>query len=138
MKMMTKIELSFNRIAKIQDLSDLAFLLFPHNKRHQKVFLAIFIELKYSEDGFLPSLNWIADKYKFSRRLLEIVRAKLRRLGIIDHVSRFSGSYGYREGWIFSSRFHKSLSKLSDAFVDFKSNTDPKQELKDRDSFRYL
>jgi len=136
--MWTKIEFGFNKISRTEDLADLAELLFPHNKRHQKVFLAIFIELKYAENQFLPSLSWICDKYHLSCRLMEIVRSKMRRLGLIDHVSRFNVKYGYREGWVFSTRFRKSVSDLDKSIRLFKANTDSKQEIKDRDSFKYL
>jgi hypothetical protein len=52
--------------------------------------LSVFVELKYADDQFLPNLEWVADKHGISRRVLETVRAKLRRLGILDHVSRFN------------------------------------------------
>ena len=88
--MNTKIELNHNKISKVRDISDMAKLLFPHNKRHQKVYLAIYIELKYATNQSLPTLAWIAEKYNFSHRFLEIVRAKMRRMGIIDHISKFN------------------------------------------------
>ena len=136
--MNTKIEFGFNKINRIDDLVDLAGLFFPHNKRHQKVFLAIFIELKYSDNQFLPDLGWISDKYKVSKRVLEIVRAKMRRMGIIDHVSRFNARYGYREGWVFSSRFKKSVLKMEENINIFTRNVSPKQEMKDRLLFSYF
>jgi len=136
--MRTKIEFGFNKISRIDDLADLAELFFPHNKRHQKVFLAIFIELKYADNQFLPSLDWICDKHCISKRLLEIVRSKMRRLGLIDHVSRFNSKHCYREGWTFSTRFTKSVFKLDKYIGLFKTNTKPKQEMKDRDIFKYL
>ena len=136
--MNTKIEAGFNKIGRIRDLADLARSLFPHNKRHQKVFLAIFIELKYADNQYLPNLNWICDQYKISRRIFEIVRAKMRRLGLIDHVSRFNALYGYREGWTFSSRFKRSVLKLEKSIDIFKNNKFPKQEMKDRDLFNYI
>ena len=136
--MRTKIEFGFNKISRIDDLADLAKLFFPHNKRHQKVFLAVFIELKFADNQFLPSLNWICDRYCLSSRLLEIVRSKMRRLGLIDHVSRFNAKYGYREGWIYSTRFRKSVYKLDKRIRLFKTITDSKQEMKDRDLFKYL
>ena len=88
-------------------------MLFPGNKNHQKVFLAIFIELKYDPREFLPYLSPLCEKYGFTPRLLETVRSKMRRMGIIDHVSRFNKAHGYREGWIFSNRFTRSLKRLS-------------------------
>ena len=136
--MNTKIELNHNKIARVRDLSDLAIILFPHNKRHQKVYLAIYIELKYSPDQSLPTLAWIAEKYNFSQRLLEIVRAKMRRMGIIDHVSKFSKKNNYREAWVFSSRFQRTLSRLTEYHTSFKKIENSRQEQKDRDLFRYL
>jgi len=138
MKGGTKIEFGFNKINRIQSLDEFAELLFPNNRNHQKLFLAIFIELKYADDQFLKSLDWVADKYGCSRRVLEIVRAKMRRLGLIDHVSRFSGKHGYREGWVFSSRFAKSGMALSGLPDKFREIRDAKQEAKDRDLFRYF
>ena len=134
----TKIEINFNRIARIQGLDDLAGILFPGNRNHQKIFLAIFIELKYTADRFLPSLSFICEKYRISPRMLETVRSKLRRMGIIDHVSRFNRAYGYREGWVFSTRFSRTLKRLDTIVQDFKERKDSLQERKERDLFRYL
>lgn len=136
--MNTKIELNHNRISRVRDISDMAKLLFPHNKRHQKVYLAIYVELKYAPNQFLPNLKWIAEKYKYSVRLLEIVRSKMRRMGLIDHVSRFNKKYGYKEGWVFSSKFQKSLLRLSKLNTCFKNIEKSSHEQKDRDLFRYL
>lgn len=63
----TKVELGFNRIARLNGLDDLARILFPGNRNHQRIFLAIFLELKYAEDAYLPSLNFIAHKYDVCR-----------------------------------------------------------------------
>tara|TARA_Y100000031_G_C8175599_1_gene363943 strand:- start:666 stop:1103 length:438 start_codon:yes stop_codon:yes gene_type:complete len=134
----TKIELNCNKIARIQDLDELAKVLFTGNKKHQKIFLAIFIELKYAPDQFLPNLSPLCDKYEFSPRMLETVRSKMRRMGIIDHVSRFNKRYGYREGWVFSSRFTRALDRLISLIQDLKERKDNFQEQKDRDVFRYL
>jgi hypothetical protein len=110
----TKIELNCNEIARIQGLDEFAQLLFPGNRKHQRVFLAIFIELKYAPAQFLPHLTPLCDRYGFSPRMLETVRSKLRRLGIIDQVSRFNKSHGYREGWVFSTRFSRALLRLAE------------------------
>ena len=136
--MNTKIELNHNKITRVRDLSDLAIILFPHNKRHQKVYLAIYIELKYATNQSLPTLAWIAEKYHFSHRLLEIVRAKMRRMGIIDHISKFSKKNNYQEAWVFSSRFQRTLSRLAEYHVSFSRIENSRQEQKDRDLFRYL
>jgi len=134
----TKIELNHNKISRVQGLDEWANLLFPGNRNHQKVFLSVFIELKYAPDHFLPSLAFLCEKYGISGRMLETVRSKMRRMGHIDHVSRFNQRYGYREGWVFSTRFKKSCERLAGFPITFRKKIGPKQEKKDRDLFRYL
>ena len=134
----TKIELNYNKIARIQGLDELAKILFPCNRNHQKIFLAIFIELKYAPEQFLSSLVPLCDKYVFTPRMLETVRSKMRRMGIIDHVSRFNMAYGYREGWVFSNRFSRALTRLVELTQGFRNRKDALQEQKDRDLFIYL
>ena len=134
----TKIEFNAKKIYKIQGLDELAILLFPGNRRHQKVFLAIYIEIKYADQGFLPYLRPLCEQYEFSPRMLETVRSKMRRMGLIDHVSKFSRVYGYKDGWVLSSRFSHSLAKLAELTQGLKEKKDPLQERKDRDLFRYL
>ena len=134
----TKIELNYNKIARIQGMDELALILFPGNSNHQKIFLAIFIELKYAPQEFLPSLICLCDKYGFTTRMLETVRSKMRRMGVIDHVSRFNKAYGYREGWVFSNRFSRALTRLCGVIQDFRERKDALQERKDRDLFMYL
>lgn len=134
----TKIELNYNRIARIQGLDEFAGMLFPGNKNHQKIFLAIFIELKHAPGQFLPALTPLCDKYDFTPRTLETVRSKMRRIGLIDHVSRFNKRHGYREGWVFSSRFTKALNRLAELTQGFRDRKDTLQERKDRHLFIYL
>jgi len=134
----TKIEFSCNKIARIQGLDEFAQLLFPGNCSQQRVFLAIFIELKYAPAQFLPHLSPLGGRYGFTSRTLETVRSKLRRLGIIDHVSRFNKSHGYREGWVFSTRFSHALLRLVELSRDLRDKTDGHQEQKDRDLFVYV
>ena len=110
----TRIDLSFNRIARLQDAGDLAELLFPGNRNQQHCFLAIWFSLKWAPRGLVPNLHDVAQRHGISRRTLERVRAKMRRLGLIDHVSRFDKTYGYREGWTRSRRFERSLRALAD------------------------
>jgi hypothetical protein len=134
----TKIEFNCNRIARIQGLDELASLLFPGNKTHQKIYLAVFIELKYAPRHFLPVLSPLCDKYGFTPRMLETVRSKMRRLGLIDHVARFNKAWGYQEGWVFSNRFCRSLAKLGDLSTGLRQPKDALQEQKDRDLFLYV
>ena len=134
----TKIEFNSKKVDRIQGLDELAALLFPGNRNHQKVFLAIFVELKYAGGGFLPYLKPLCEKYGFSPRMIETVRSKMRRLGLIDHVSRFSKARGYKDGWALSTRFSHSLNRLAELAQELKDKKDHLQERKDRDLFRYL
>jgi hypothetical protein len=110
----TRIELTHNRITRIEDASDLAELLFPGNWNQQHCFLVVWYTLKWDGHRLVPNLGRSAQSQGISRRTLERVRAKLRRLGLLDHVSRFSARHGYREGWILSSRFEHGLRQLAD------------------------
>ena len=60
------------------------------------------------------------------------------RLGNIDHVSRFNKNHGYREGWVFSTRFSHALLCLAELSRDLKDKTDGNQEQKDRAVFMYV
>jgi len=134
----TKIDMNHNRIRSAEALDEVAVALFPGNRTHQRTFLAIFVELKWSENQFLPSLAFIAEKHSVSQRTMETVRAKMRRLGIIDHVSRFNKRHGYREGWVFSNRFLRSLIRLSELLPKLRTQKPGVQEKRDRDLFRYV
>jgi len=134
----TKIDINHSRIARIQDLDEFAAILFPRNKNHQKCFLAVFVELKWADGQFLPALEPIADKHGVSRRTMETVRAKMRRLGLIDHVSRFNQRHSYREGWVFSTKFARSLDKLVMLVAMLRQCRSARQECKDRDVVHFL
>ena len=138
MPVSTKVEISFNKIRRINGLDDMVKLLFPHNKNHQELFLAMFFELKYAPDQFLESFTFLCRQYDFSKRVLEKVRAKCRRMGIFDHVSRFNAKYGYREGWVFSNRFGRSLVKLGEILDQQRKITKPSKKEKDFDCLKYL
>ena len=66
------------------------------------------------------------------------IRSKMRRMGTIDHVSRFNKICGYREGWVFSNRFTRSLTRLVELTQQFRNRKDALQERKDRDLFMYI
>jgi len=136
--MKTKIDFSHNIIKRLESIDDIAPILFPGNNRHQKIFVVIFVELKWAKEGFLPSLNYMPDKYGFSCRVLEAVRAKMRRLGLIDHISRFNKRYGYREGYVLSSRFTRSLKYLADLSVRLKEKKSPQMERRERELYNFF
>lgn len=126
----TKIEWSFNKIAKLQDLSDFAELLFPNNRNQQHAFIVVWLAIKWSSHRLVPNMQVIATQHGISRRTMDRVRAKMRRLGLIDHVSRFNKAYGCREGWILSGRFERSLRELAERVAALK---DQKRCSRDKD-----
>ena len=134
----TKVDLNHNKIMRVEALDELATVLFPGNRNHQRIFVAVFVELKWAEGQFLTALEPVALKYGFSHRSLETVRAKMRRLGIIDHVSRFNKKHGYREGWTYSNRCVQSLIALATLTESLRERKGPSQEQKERDLHRYL
>jgi CRISPR/Cas system CSM-associated protein Csm3 (group 7 of RAMP superfamily) len=109
----TRIELSFNKINRLSDLADLAEVLFPCNRNHQHAFLVVWLAIKWADHGIVPNLAEVAHEHAISRRTLERIRAKMRRMGLIDHVSRFNAKHGYREGWVLSGRFESGLRMLA-------------------------
>jgi len=133
-----KIEIGYNKIHRLNGLDELAKLLFPHNKKYQKTFLAIFIEIKYAPDQIIPDFKRIPTKFNISYRILEKVRAKARKMGLIDHISRFSTRYGFKDGWTFSKRFTHSLQKLGTIYESHKQIQSDNQEQKDRDCLNYI
>jgi hypothetical protein len=60
------------------EMDELAAVILPRKKTHKKVFLAIFVEFKYSKGGFLANLSPLTQKSGFSVRTPETVRAKGR------------------------------------------------------------
>ncbi|MCC6508081.1 MAG: hypothetical protein IT423_03175 [Pirellulaceae bacterium] len=126
----TKIDCSFNKVAKLQDLADMAELLFPNNRNQQHAFLVVWLAIKWSPHRLVPNLQFVATQHGISRRTLERVRAKMRRLGLIDHVSRFNKAYACREGWILSGRFERSLRELAERVAGLKAQ---KQSSRDKD-----
>jgi len=124
----TKVDLSFNRIAKLSDSADLAEMLFPSNRNQQHAFLVVFVALKWAEHRMVPNLEAVTGRRGVTRRTLQRVRAKMRRLGLIDRISRFNVNYGGREGWILSGRFERSLRLLVERTGEIKDTARGSQE----------
>jgi hypothetical protein len=119
----TKIEFQHRRIGKLSDVSDLAEMLFPGNRNQQHAFLVIWVTLKWVKEKVISDLTDVAERNAVSRRTLERTLAKMKRLGIIEHVSRFSVRNNYQDGWVLSSRCENSLRQLAGKIENLK-NTD--------------
>jgi hypothetical protein len=118
----TKIDFRHRRISQLADFADLAEMLFPGNRNQQHAAGAILLELKWA-DSIVPTLSFLENKYRISRRVLERTRAKLTRLGLIEHISLFSSRFGGRDGWVLSSRFESSLKLLAKKIAELKNTS---------------
>jgi len=135
----TKIEVNPALVRGISGLDDLARILFPDNRDHRRIFVAMWTELKYADDHFLPSFNSVLEKHDVSPRVMEIVRARMKKLGVLKRISHFNPHHGHVSGWTFSERFSGSLRKLADTVDNMKYSTGRRvDEQKDRDSINYV
>ena len=100
-----KIIANYNKLYKIDDPEQLAWVFFPNkNAAHRRAaFIAIFFELRNSKNQRLDSFEFIADKYDLSKSAIWKARTKMSRIGLIRK----------REGqWHFSTVFANALEKL--------------------------
>lgn len=61
---------------------------------------------------------------------MQRTRAKLSKLGLIEHVSYLNSRYGGQYGWRLSSRFEYGLKQLAEKCVSFR---DIKTSSKEKD-----
>ena len=118
-KMHEHTKISFNHRKDISDYSDLVEILFPGNRNQQHAAACIFFELKWL-DCLVPNMADLETKYNISCRILQRTRAKLSKLGLIEHVSYLDSRYGGQHGWKLSSRFENALKKLAQRCVGFR------------------
>jgi len=124
-------KISFNHRKDLADYGDLIEMLFPGNRNQQHAAACIFFELKWS-DCLVPNLSYLEKRYDISRRILQRARAKLSRLGIIEHVSSFNKRYNGQAGWKLSTRFERGLKQLADKcnhFRDHKTSSEEKDRI---------
>ena len=123
----TKIDFHHRRISQLSDFTELIEMLFPGNHNQQHAAGCIFFELKWS-DGIVPDMGHIEIKYRISRRVLQRARAKLSRLGFIEHVSYLNSRYGGQHGWKLSTRFEAALRCLAEKCATFRDRRSAWQE----------
>jgi len=123
----TKIEFHHRRISQISDFTELIEMMFPGNRNQQHAAACIFFELKWAK-RMVPNLTHIEKRYEISRRILQRTRAKLSRLGLIEHVSYLNSRYGGQHGWRLSTRFERSLNQLGLRSADLRNSKASSQE----------
>ena len=105
-------------------------MLVPGSRNQQYAAACIFFELKWA-DSIVPNLGYLESKYGISRRVVQRARAKLARIGLIEHVSHLNTRYGGQHGWRLSSRFETALRQLAERCSVLRDKTAGSKE-KDR------
>ena len=123
-------KISFNHRKEISDYSDLVEMLFPGNRNQQHAAACILFELKWCQH-IVPNLAFLEAKYNISRRILQRTRAKLSKLGLIEHVSYLNSRYDGQHGWKLSTRFERALNLLAEKCAGFRNT---KTSSKEKDS----
>lgn len=95
-------------------------MLVPGNRNQQHAAAAIFFELKWA-NRIVPNLAYLEKKYGISRRILQRARARLTRLGLIEHISYLNNRYGGQHGWRLSSRLETALRQLAEKCAEFRN-----------------
>ena len=112
-------KISFNHRKEISDYGDLVEMLFPGNRNQQHAAACIFFELKWG-NGLVSNLAYLERNYDISRRIVQRTRAKLSKLGLIEHVSYLNSRYGGQQGWKLSPRFESGLRQLAEKCAGFR------------------
>ena len=126
----TKIELRHRSIQQVNDITDLAAIFFPGNRNQQHAAARILMELKQAH-AIVPNLGHLERLYRISRRTVERTRAKLARLGLIEHVSWMNSRYGGQQGWRLSERMSTALRQLADKIDEWRKNDRAERKQKD-------
>ena len=120
----SKISFNHRKIQQVDDITDLAMMMFPGNRNQQHAAGRIMLVLK-SGTELVTSFGDFQRQYSISRRTLERTRAKLTRLGLIEHVSWMNRRYGGRQGWKLSGRMSTALRQLADKMDRWRSDRRP-------------
>ncbi len=126
----TKIEFRYRRVSEIEDITDLVEMMLPGNRNQQHAAARILLALKASSEP-VQCMSHLEREHGISRRTLQRTRAKLARVGIIEHVSSLNACYGGQHGWKLSSRMSTALRQLADRIDDWRRDTRPERAEKD-------
>lgn len=127
----TKIEFRYRRISQLDDITDLVALLFPGNQNQQHAAARILMKLKPANQ-LVATLSDLEEQCGISRRTLQRTRAKLARLGLIEHVTWMNSRYAGQTGWRLSRRMICGLRQLADKIDDWQEDTSPERGEKDK------
>ena len=125
-----KIDFRYRRISEFDDVTDLVTMMFPGNRNQQHAAAQILLELKANKAP-LASLSPLEQRHGVSRRTLERTRAKLARLGLIEHVTWMNSRYGGQQGWKLSSRMSSGLRLLADKVDEWRNDDRLERQTKD-------
>lgn len=120
----TKIHFNHRRMRQVEDITDLLEILFPGNRNQQHAAGRILLALKQAGD-IVDSLSVLEQQYNISRRTLQRTRAKLARLGLIEHVTWMNSRHSGKQGWKLSSRMGTALHNLADKIDQWRTHTGP-------------
>ena len=126
----TKINFKYRKIRDIDDITDIAGMLFPGNRNQQHAAARILLDLKYAK-GLVRSFKHLQVKFNISRRTLERTRAKLSRLGVIERIGWMNTRYDGREGFRLSSRFSGALRLLAEKMDGWRNDKADSRKEKD-------
>ena len=126
----TKINFRYRKVRDIDDVTDLVVILFPGNRNQQHAAARMLLALKDAKD-LLNSFRDLEDKFNISRRTIERTRAKLARLGLIEHVSWMNRRYDGRQGWKLSGRMSTSLRCFADKIDSWRNDNSPDRKEKE-------
>ncbi|MEI8196817.1 MAG: hypothetical protein WCI73_13035 [Phycisphaerae bacterium] len=130
MKESTKMDFPARRVAQLEDIGDLAEILFPGNRSQQYAAACILFELKWA-DAPVPNLSAMEFRYSITRRTLQRTRTKLARFGLIEHISSLNARYGGQSGWKLSTRFASALRQLADKVQVWAETKTPGRRVKE-------
>ncbi len=132
-----KIDFRYRRISRIGDITDLVEMFFPGNRNQQHAAARILLALKAASEP-IRSLSFLESQYGISRRTLQRTRAKLSRLGLIEHITWMNTRHGGREGWKLSSRMSTALRFLAARIDRWRNDRRPEQARKDEQLVKLL
>jgi hypothetical protein len=125
----TKIDFRHRRVRELSDVTDLLAVIFPGNPNLQHAAGRILLALR-DADAPISSMAFLEREYRISRRSLQRARAKLARVGLIEHLSPLNRSHPGDHGWQLSTRMTGALRALTN-FQSWHRDNDPLRSRKD-------